>query len=63
MPTVQKRPSLAAIDKQLNTGLNNKVGNMGNQIAKKAKVKATSQPSGFEEDLALLTKEITRKSG
>lgn len=63
MPAVQKRPSLAAIDKKLNSGLNNKGDNLGDQVAKKAKVKATSQPSGFEEDLAQLTEEIIKKSG
>lgn len=63
MPTIQKRQSLAAIDNMINTGLNNKEANMENQVSKKAKVLASAQPSGFEEDLEIMTRELNSGPG
>jgi hypothetical protein len=55
MPAYQKRPS--AIAAASNNGGNS------TPLSKKVRVKAASQPSGFEEDLEQLTSEITKTPG
>lgn len=63
MPAVQKRSSLASINKNASSDVNGSSNSISDQVPKKAKVQPNSQPSGFEEDLARLTKEISHKSG
>lgn len=60
MPTsIQKRPSLATINQ--NQNLNRE--QMRSQVAKKARLQASAQPSGFEDDLEELTKDIHHGGG
>lgn len=63
MPTVQKRPSLAAIGRNAKGGADNKEVDAINQANKRAKILASVKPSAFENDLKEFTSQASKVSG